>query len=152
MGFDCGVPALNRYLIEQAGQDMRRRVSNCFLAVSETGAVAGFYTFAAGSLPLVDLPRDVTRRLPRYGDVPAALIGRLAVDLRYTGRGLGTGLIADAVERAVVSAPAVFLLFVDAKDAAAVPFYLRHGFRTLSNNSLRLFLPVATAEKTLLKR
>jgi ribosomal protein S18 acetylase RimI-like enzyme len=146
-GFDCGVEALNRYLRERAGQDMRRRVSNCYLALSATDEVAGYYTFSAASLPLTDLSPDVTQRLPRYSDVPAGLIGRLAVDLRYRGRGIGTGLLADAALKAAKAAPAVFLLCVDAKDEKALNFYKRHAFRPLATRPLRLFLTVATAEK-----
>lgn len=149
-GFDCGSPALNRYLREQAGQDIRRRVSNCFLALTETDRIAGFYTFAAASLPLVDLPADVTKHLPRYRDVPAGLIGRLAVDLQFSGRGIGTGLVVDAVQRALTAAPAIFLLFVDAKDENTAAFYARNGFRSLPTQPLRLFLPLATAAKLIL--
>lgn len=145
--FDCGVVALNRYIKEQAGQDMRRRISNCFLALTAGDVIAGYYTFAAASLPLVDLPVEVTKRLPRYGDVPAGLIGRLAVDLRFHRRGIGTGLIADAIQRAIHAAPAIFLLFVDAKDDAAAEFYTRQAFRPLPTRPLRLFLPIATAER-----
>jgi ribosomal protein S18 acetylase RimI-like enzyme len=146
-GFDCGIEALNRYLREQAGQDMRRRVSNCFLALSATDDIAGYYTFSAASLPLTGLPPDVTQRLPRYRDVPAGLIGRLAVDLGYRRRGIGAGLLADAALKAMQAAPAIFLLCVDAKDENAFDFYKRHAFRPLATLPSRLFLTVATAEK-----
>ena len=92
--------SLDRYLREQASQDIRRRVSNCFLAVEqETYALAGYYTLAASSIPISDLPEAETRRLPRYPLIPATLIGRLAVDSRYRGRQLGMTLVADAVRR-----------------------------------------------------
>ena len=79
MGFSCGVAALDRYLQTQASQDVRRRISNCFVACDETGTIAGYYTFAATGLPLSDLPPEDTKRLPRYALLPAGLIGRLAV-------------------------------------------------------------------------
>jgi GNAT superfamily N-acetyltransferase len=143
--FDCGVPELNRYLKERASQDMRRRVSNCFLATTDKGAIAGYYTFAASSLPLADLPEAVTKRLPRYPYIPAGLVGRLAVDLRFRERGVGRGLLADAVRRASTAAPAIFMIFVDAKDEGAATFYRHHAFQPLPTNPLRLFLTIATA-------
>jgi len=145
-GFGCGVPALDRYLREQAGQDVRRRVSNCFAAVEQgTGILAGYYTLAAASIPVTGLPEEATKRLPRYPVLPATLIGRLAVDSRYQGRQLGAALIIDAVRRSARADPAVFTLLVDAKDEAAVAFYRRHGFTSLTSRPATLFLPVATA-------
>jgi hypothetical protein len=64
-GFDCGTPALNRYLAEQASQDMRRRVASCIVARNDAGRVAGCYTLAAASVPITALPGGVTKKLPR---------------------------------------------------------------------------------------
>src|ERR1700733_5126879 len=98
--FRCGEDALDRYFQTQATQDIRRRIANCFVAVeSETSQVAAYYTISAASIPLTDLPSADTRRLPRYPPVPAVRIGRLAVDQRFQGRGLGAGLLADAASR-----------------------------------------------------
>ncbi|HEV7880044.1 GNAT family N-acetyltransferase [Bradyrhizobium sp.] len=60
--------------------------------------------------------------------LPAALIGRLAVDRRYQGPSLGAALLFDAIARAVRADAAVFTLIVDAKDDAAARFYRHHGF------------------------
>ena len=74
-GFTCGVSALDRYLREQASQDVRRRIGNCFVAIDhETRAIAGYYTLAASSVPVAELPDTETRRLPRYPVLPATLI------------------------------------------------------------------------------
>src|ERR1700733_7644435 len=82
--FCCGEEALDRYFKTQATQDIRRRIANCFVAVElATGSVAGYYTIAATSIPLVDLPPEDTKRLPRYPTLPAVRIGRLAVDKRF---------------------------------------------------------------------
>src|ERR1700691_4402992 len=89
-GFHCGEEALDRYFQTQATQDIRRRVANCFVAVdAASGQVAAYYTMAAASVPLVDLPPEEAKRLPRYPTLPAVRIGRLAVDQRYQCRGLG---------------------------------------------------------------
>jgi ribosomal protein S18 acetylase RimI-like enzyme len=147
-GFDCGVPALDRYVREQASQDVKRRLGNCFVAADrETGAVAAFYTLAASSIPMDALPEDQTRRLPRYPLLPATLIGRLAVDRSYQGRQIGAALLFDAAQRSARADPASFTLLVDAKDETAVAFYQRHGFIPLVSRHLSLFLPIATAMK-----
>ena len=148
--FACGVEALDRYLKTQAGQDIRRRVANCFVAVPSDGkTIAGFYTLAAASIPLAELPPEQARKLPRYPILPAALIGRLAVDSRHAGRSLGSALLFDAMERAAKAAPAIFAILVDAKDEDAARFYRRFGFQTFASRPLTLFLPIATALKVL---
>jgi ribosomal protein S18 acetylase RimI-like enzyme len=145
-GFVSGSEPLDRYLKELATQDIKRRVSNCFVAIDEgTGAVAGYYTFAAAGLPLTELPDDLRKRLPRYGLMPAGLIGRLAVDAAYRGRGLGGALIMDAAMRASRAEPAIFALIVDAKDESAARFYEHHQFRRFASRPGSLFLPIATA-------
>jgi ribosomal protein S18 acetylase RimI-like enzyme len=143
--FSCGVDPLDRYFRELVGQDIERRISNCFVASDATGVVAGYYTFAATSLPLTELPADLTKRLPRYPLVPAGLIGRLAVAEGCRGKGFGSALLVDAAVRAARSDPAIFTLVVDAKDAAAVAFYERHGFRRLASKPDSLYLPIAAA-------
>ena len=147
--FSCGVVALDRYLHELATQDIRRRVSNCFVACDGAGAVAAYYTFAAASFPLSDLPPEETRRLPRYGVLPAGLIGRLAVDQRFRGQRLGSALVIDAARRAAGADPAIFALVVDAKDDAAVAFYEHLEFRRFVSRPMSLYLPIATVLKAM---
>jgi len=148
--FECGHESLDRYFRTQATQDLRRRIATCFVAVEEaTGKLAAYYTIASASVPTLDLPPEITKRLPRYPTIPAVRLGRLAVDLNFRGRGLGSALLADALRRVLLSPPAVFALLVDAKDDQAVAFYHHHGFRPLSSQPRTLFLPVATAETIL---
>jgi ribosomal protein S18 acetylase RimI-like enzyme len=71
------------------------------------------------------------------------------VDRQYHGRGLGAVLLADAIRRAVRSEPAVFALVVDAKDEAAAAFYRHHGFHPFASRPSSLFLPIATARKSI---
>ena len=146
--FSCGEPALDVYFQTQVTQDVRRHITNCFVATeTSTEIVAGFYTLSAASIPVHDLPPDITKRLPRYPVLPAVRIGRLAVDTRFKGRKLGAALLADAAARALVAAPASFTLLVDAKNAAAISFYEHHGFLRLASQPQTLFLPLATVEK-----
>lgn len=146
-GFCCGVAALDRYFRELVTQDVRRRISNCFVALDPAGKVAGYYTFAATGLPLPDLAPEYTRRLPRYAALPAGQIGRLAVDQAFLGRGLGSSMIVDAIGRAVRAEPAIFALIVDAKDDAALAFYEHLGFHRFASRPMTLYLPIAEAAR-----
>jgi GNAT superfamily N-acetyltransferase len=76
--------------------------------------------------------------------VPAALIGRLAVDRRHQGSGLGAILLANAAKRAIRSDAAIYALLVDAKDETAASFYRHHGFVPFSTQPHSLYLPVAS--------
>jgi len=109
--------------------------------------VAAYYTLSAASIPLVDLPREQARRLPRYPTLPAVRIGRLAVDQEFQGRGLGASMLIDAARRTARADAAVFALLVDAKNDRAVDFYRHHGFRPLVSRPRTLFLPLATAQR-----
>ncbi len=140
--FTCGVDALDRYFRSQAGQDVRRRTTACFVAREiATGTIAGFYTLAAGGILLAEMPAPLARRLPRYPSVPVARLGRLAVALAYHGRKLGGALLWDAVDRATRSEIAVYALVVDAEDEQAESFYRHHGFVAFGGTPGKLILP-----------
>ena len=141
--FNCGSEPLERYLREQVTQDVRRRVTACFVALAEGQRIAGYYTLASASLLLADLPASVGKKLPRYPTVPAVRMGRLAVDQAFKGQGLGGALLADALDRAVRSEIAAYALMVDAKDEAAAAFYRHHGLIALPDAPFTLFLPLA---------
>lgn len=143
--FTCGVEVLDAYFRERASQDSKRRVSNCFVACDEAGKIAGYYTFAATSLPLTELSVEERKRLPRYALLPAGLIGRLAIDLRFQRQRLGGALVIDAAMRAARAEPAIFALIVDAKDEMALGFYQHLGFRRFIGKPASLYLPIATA-------
>ena len=146
--FRCDVPMLDRYFREQVSQDLRRRLANCFVAIPvDAKTVAGFYTLSASSISFDALPASEVVRLPRYPALPAVLIGRLAVDVRFRGHGIGTAIVVDALRRCANAAPAAFALLVDAKDEGAVRFYQRHGFVRLVDRRNVLFLPIGTALK-----
>ena len=136
--FASGSEALDRYLQQQAKQDMRRRVASCFVAVDAAGAVAGFYTIAASSLVLDLLPAEQAKRLPRYPTVPAVILGRLAVGQAHQGKRLGGALVADALLRATRAEIMAYAMIDDAKDDAAVRFYEHLGFMRLGDDQRRL--------------
>jgi ribosomal protein S18 acetylase RimI-like enzyme len=142
--FSSGSAPLDLYFRERVTQDIRRRVTACFVALSRDDRIAGYYTLAATSVLLGDLPEKFIKRLPRYPSVPAVRMGRLAVAESFKNQGLGSALLADALTRAVRSDIAAYSLVVDAKDEIAANFYRHHGFLELASEPLTLFLPLAT--------
>lgn len=137
--FDCGSSDLNRYLRERVSQDIRRRVTSCFVALDRAGMIAGFYTMAATSLAVDQLPAQEAKRLPRYPIVPAVLLGRLAVSLAHQGKGLGEALVVDAMQRSTQSEVMIHAMVVDAIDQRAAKFYRNLAFEPSCDNPLRLF-------------
>ena len=151
--FSCGEPALDDYLRRRATQDIRRQVARAFVALDlAPGAIAGYYTLSAASFAREQLPEAVARRLPRY-PVPAAILGRLAVDQRYQGRGLGELMLADAIKRVLRASDtlAVHAIIVDAKNDRAKAFYERYGFVAFVDAPNRLYLPLDTVLKARLE-
>jgi hypothetical protein len=145
--FDCGVEPLDRYLRSQAGQDVRKRVASCFVLTDGGASPLAFYTLAATSIALADLPPAIAKKLPRYPNVPAILMGRLAVDRRVRGRRLGEMMLMDAFSRALRSEIAAYAFVVDAKDETAAAFYKAYEFLPLTVSGRRLFLPMAEIAK-----
>lgn len=149
--FNSGSAPLDRYFQQQVSQDVRRRVAACFVALTSEQRIAGFYTLAAASVLLNDLPSGTDKKLPRYPTVPAVRMGRLAVDQEFKGLGLGGALLADAMARAANSEIAAYAMVVDAKDKKAADFYQHHGFIPMPNSPLTLFLPIATVSTAINK-
>jgi GNAT superfamily N-acetyltransferase len=141
--FSCGVEPLDRYLWQQAGQDMRRYLAAVYvLHAPGSPTILGYYTLSALSIEPTQLPAALTKRLPRYPVLPAVLVGRLAVDRRWRGRGLGEQLLLSALRRSLRNEIAAWAVVVDAKDDAARRFYEHFGFQRLMDNDFRLFLPM----------
>lgn len=147
--FDCGVSVFSDYLAKFAKQDVKRKASAVFVLVerAEPKRVIGFYTLCASSVALAELPEEVTRKLPRYPEIPAILVGRLARDVNHPGT--GSLLLADAITRCVrvASEIAASLIVVDSKGEAATRFYEKFGLISLPKLPDRMFLPMQTAEK-----
>ncbi len=149
--FRCGAPELDSYLRVQATQDMRRKVAAVYVLVDRPApaTIAGYYTLSSFAVETSGLPEEMRKKLPRYPLTPAALIGRLARDLRFPGT--GGYLLADALKRVIrhstqIAAAAVV---VDVKNEAARKFYIKHGFLPLRGASGRLFLPIKTIQSLL---
>ena len=143
--FGCGNEPLDRYLKQQARQDADKRVAAPFVVVEPPAtAVLGYYTLSASHIDVAELPDELSKKLPRYPQLPVTLLGRLAVDARCKGQGVGQFLLMDALHRSLGAAAhiAAMAVVVDAKDAAAEAFYKHFDFRPLQRRPNRLFLPM----------
>ncbi len=144
--FDCGNEDLNRYLRQQARQDADKRVAVPFVLL-EPGSqvVQGFYTLCASVIPLDELPPEMMKKLPRYGQLPVILLRRLAVDLTAKGQGVGEFLLVDALRRCLEGARHIgaMAVIVDAKDPQAEGFHRHFDFLNFQRTPRRLFLPMA---------
>jgi GNAT superfamily N-acetyltransferase len=146
--FSSGNASLDRYLKEQAGQDLRRACGSPFVLVPRAGAssILGYYTLSSYGIDIGELPADVAKKLPRYPLIPATLLGRLAVDQHHHGQGIGEFLLMDALHRALVQSAgiAAAAVVVDAIDERAARFYQHFGFIPFPSIAGRLFLPMKT--------
>ena len=146
--FSCGNATLDRYLKEQAGQDLRRACATPFVLITMKGdaSILGYYTLSSYGIDVGELPPDIAKKLPRYPLIPATLVGRLAVDRRYQGQRIGEFLLLDALRRALVQSAEIAsaAVVVDAIDSGARNFYQHFGFLAFPRISSRLFLPMKT--------
>jgi GNAT superfamily N-acetyltransferase len=150
-GFDCGVTALNEYLRTGLGQHGRRDLTRGYVAVESGNRIVGYFTLAAGRLSVSVFPER--GGLPAKMPLPTTLLGRLAVDKAWQGRGIGAALLAYALRAAVDGAESIAsaVIEVDAKDDAARSFYAKFGFQSLKDDRLHMILPMETARKAISK-
>ncbi|MGA7669056.1 MAG: GNAT family N-acetyltransferase [Nitrolancea sp.] len=152
-GFSCGSPPLDRYIQQQARQDQTRGAAVVYvLCPVENDQVAGFFTLSACSIEATGLQPDHARRLPRYPLLPAILLGRLAVDLRFQGQRLGVAVLGEALTTSLSVSDRIdaVAVIVDAKDDESLRFYEKHGFIPFLNDDRRLYLPIDTLAKGVL--
>lgn len=130
--FDCGQPALNRFLARYALQSQQAGVSRSYVGLSDE-AVIGYYTLAFGAVEHAHAPGRIAKGLAKglaRHPIPLMVLARLAVASDWQGRGVGAALLRDAVLRTLQAADIAGLraLAVHAKDDAARAFYERFGF------------------------
>jgi GNAT superfamily N-acetyltransferase len=145
-GFGCGKPSLDDFLHTLVSQYEKRGLGRTYVALQEKDQrVMGYYTLASGAIEALSLPQNQAKKLPRH-TVPVVLLARLAVDQSVHGRGLGGFLLRDALTRSLDLSDklGIHAVVVDALDAGAKRFYERFGFMPLTDDELRLFLPLRT--------
>lgn len=120
------------------------------MLVDSDTRVAGYYTLSSARLELGDLSEPLAAKFPKYDEgIPAILIGRLAVDADYLGKGWGARLLVNALKTALASTKQVAAAFVIVRaiDDDACRFYERFGFLPMPGDTRRHFLPMATIAK-----
>lgn len=148
--FDCGETLLNDFLQRFARQQGDKDFSRTYVATqAEQSRILGFYAISSASIDFANWPAAM--RLPRY-PVPVVRIGRLAVDTRSQGQGVGLALLQHAMSLAVTTAEKIglYAVVVDAKHEAAEAFYEKYGFVRFQDNSLSLFLTTDLIRRALL--
>lgn len=140
--FDCGIAVLDEWLKRRALKN-ESRFSRTYVVCDDNRVVA-YVCISAGSVAREAAPAKLRRNAPN--SVPVSIIGRLAVDKEYAGRGLGADLLADAMRRIAIAAQSIGIaaVLVQAKDEVAKRFYLSCAeFVEFPGESRTLFLPVA---------
>lgn len=138
--FTCGQPALDRFLVRHAFQAQQANSSQTYVALSDE-EVVGYYTIVATEARHVETPERVAKGMPRH-PIPLLVLARLAVHTKMQGKGLGSGLLLDAMGRTVQVADIVGVraLAVHAKDDAAASFYRHFGFAPSPVDPHHLFM------------
>jgi GNAT superfamily N-acetyltransferase len=150
--FECGKPALDQWLRAHA-LDNEDKASRTYVVTArvgeDAGAVIAYYTLAYGSVVRSEVPKKIRQGLPN--PIPVMVLGRLAVDRRHSGKGLGHSLLREAMQRTLEAAQIAGLraLIVHALDDDAVGFYAKYGFQVFPAGTRTLFLPLETLRGSL---
>ena len=147
-GFSCGKEMLDNYLHKQAKQDVKRKVSACFILSDDDKIIKGYYTLSNTSINRDLIPTSIIKKLPpSYTNLPATLLGRLAVDNSFKGQGIGTMLLIDALKRSYdnLTMIASMAVIVDPLDDEAVAFYHHFGFILLPDSG-KMFITMNQLE------
>jgi len=139
--FDCGAPALNEFLVRHALTNHQAGSAKTFVAASGSHVVVGYYSLTASQVLYADAPARLLKGVARH-PIPVVLLARLAVDRTLQGKGLGPGLLKDAILRVLAAAEGIGVraLLVHAKDDTAKRFYLHYDFEPLPGCPLHLVL------------
>jgi GNAT superfamily N-acetyltransferase len=137
--FDCGRDALNRFLVRYAFQNQQAGAAQTCVALADE-AVVGYYTLVVGQVEYTQAPERMSKGLARH-PVPIMLLARLAIATSWQGRGLGSGLLKDAMQRTLQAAEiaGIRAFAVHAKDDEARAFYEHFGFSPLPSDPYHLF-------------
>jgi predicted N-acetyltransferase YhbS len=148
--FDSGEESLDRFLADRALTNHLADLGRCYVCVdADTDKIIGYYTLSAVAVEHADLPGKVRRNAPN--PVPAVLMGRLAIDTKAQGSGLGRFLVRDAILSTLAAADriGVRILLVHALHEQAATFYEKLGFTPSPTDQLHLYLLLADARKSL---
>ncbi|HXB66091.1 MAG TPA: GNAT family N-acetyltransferase [Solirubrobacteraceae bacterium] len=146
--FDCGHAALNAWLRKHPRRATRQGTRKYLLIEDNTEAVVGYFALAPHLVERDALPRSAGRGAPSR--IPAILLGKLALDARLQGQGIGAELLTQALVMIIEAARAAGgrLVVVDAVDEKAASFYRAHDFQPSPADTRRLIMKLSTAEQS----
>lgn len=147
--FDCGKPTLDNWLRKRALENEKTGASRTYVVCCGK-KVAGYYSLASGSVVHADAPSKIRRNMP--DPIPVMVLGRLAVDINHQGKGIGKGLIKDAVMRILQASEiaGIRAILVHALDEEAKKFYVEQcGFMSSPIHPLTLMVTLADVQKSL---
>ncbi len=154
-GFDCGQPALNTFLAQHARKAHENGASKTYVAVDEADGVTilGFYTLSPAQVDFHRVPEMARKGMGRH-DVGGFRLGRLGIDKKCQGRGLGGQLLVAAAERCIRASAEVggTAMMIDAKDERGAAWYKLYGAVSLNDAPLSLLMPYALFRKALAQR
>jgi GNAT superfamily N-acetyltransferase len=147
--FDCGNPALNDWLIRHARQAHASGSARTYVVVDDQ-RIAGYFSLAVGQIDSLEAPERVRKGMGHY-PIPVVILARLAVSSADQGRGLGVGMLQDAIRRtlAVAEQAGVRALLTHPIDESAARFYLRFGFEASPARDQQLILLLKDARRLL---
>jgi len=147
--FDCGNRGLNRFLQQHAFHSQLSGGSTTYVGLADQ-TVIGYFTLTVGSVEHEKAPERVTKGLARH-PIPIMLLARLAVDLHWQKKGVGSGLLKNALLRTVQAADiaGIRALVVHAKDSPAKGFYEQFDFLPSPSDPLHLFIILKDVRKIL---
>jgi GNAT superfamily N-acetyltransferase len=147
--FDCGDDALNRYLIRFVWTNRSANAAITYVALAD-GVVIGFYSLAVGQVAHAEAPDRVVKGLARH-PVPVMILARLAVRHDWQGRGIGAGLLRNAMQRTAQAADiaGIRALLVHAKDESARSFYQHFGLSPSPSDRLHLYILIKEIQRYL---
>jgi GNAT superfamily N-acetyltransferase len=145
--FDCGKPALTDWLLRYARQAQSSGSARTFVVCDES-RVAGYFSLTVGQIDTLEAPERIRRGMGQY-PIPLVILARLAVDLDYQGRGLGFGMLQDAIRRTVAIAEqaGIRALLTHPIDTDAETFYRRFGFESTPAHEQQLILLLKDARR-----
>jgi len=146
-GFDCGKPSLNDWLLRHARQAQSSGSARTFV-VTDDGRVAGYFSLTVGQVDTLEAPERLRKGMGLY-PIPVVILARLAVDQRDRGRGLGVGMLKEAIRRTLVISEqaGIRALLTQPIDEDAAHFYRRFGFETSPLREQQLLLLLKDARR-----
>ncbi len=147
-GFDCGKPALNDWLLRHARQAQGSGSAKTFVVADDDDRVAGYFSLTVGQVDSLEAPERIRKGLGQY-PVPVVILARLAVSRKHRGRGIGVGMLQDAIRRTLVIAEQadVRAMLTHPIDEDAARFYSRFGFIASPLREQQLLLLLKDAKK-----